>query len=114
MFGRWLQWNKGRQQGGYWKMLLATSPWPIPFDAYLLKFEQGAVIAEHTDPVKTGRHYRLNIVLKAAQEGGEFVCTSPIYSNSRIKFFRPDACAHSVSEVRRGSRWVVSIGWIRR
>ena len=61
-----------------------------------------------------GRHYRCNIVVKRAKEGGEFVCKTPIYATSRIKIFRPDACEHSVTRVVRGSRYVLSIGWVRR
>jgi hypothetical protein len=114
MAADWLRWNKGRQQSGYWKMLLATARWPLPFDIYLLKFPEGTEVPEHTDPAALGRHYRINIVLKSARKGGEFICRTPIYANSRIKFFRPDACAHSVTRVEQGSRWLLSIGWLRK
>ncbi|HEX6832272.1 MAG TPA: 2OG-Fe(II) oxygenase [Rudaea sp.] len=109
-----LRWQKGRQQSGYDKMLLLQSLWPLPFDVYILRFPQGSEIAPHTDAVSSGRHYRLNIVIKRATTGGEFVCATPIYASSRIKLFRPDACEHSVTRVVRGSRYVLSIGWIRR
>lgn len=109
-----LRWQRGRQQSGYDKMLLLQSPWPLPFDAYLLRFPTGAAIAPHTDPVSIGRHYRLNIVLKRARAGGEFVCATPIHASARIKFFRPDACEHSVTRVTAGTRYVLSIGWVRR
>ena len=114
MFGRWLRWDKGRQQSGYWKMLLATSPWPISFDMYILKFPEGTEIPEHIDPVTDNRHYRINIVLKAARKGGEFICKTPLFATKRIKFFRPDACIHSVTRVEQGSRWLLSIGWLRK
>lgn len=94
-------------------MLLLHGRWPLPFDMYVLRFPQGAEIAPHTDPVSAGRHYRMNIVLKHAAAGGEFVCATPIYASPRIKFFRPDACEHSVTRVLRGSRYVFSIGWVR-
>lgn len=106
------RWQKGRQQSGYDKMLLAQSMWPLPFDLYILRFPQGAEIAPHTDPVSFGRHYRLNIVIKRAKVGGEFHCATPIYENARIKFFRPDACEHSVSKIEEGTRYVLSIGWV--
>ncbi len=106
------RWQKGRQKSGYDKMLLAQSLRPLPFDMYILRFPEGSEIAPHTDPVSLGRHYRLNIVLIPAKIGGEFFCATPIFENSRIKFFRPDACEHSVSKVEEGTRYVLSIGWI--
>ncbi|MFJ2988200.1 2OG-Fe(II) oxygenase [Collimonas sp. NPDC087041] len=106
------KWQKGRQDSGYDKMLLLTAPWPLPFDSYLIRYPIGAEIPPHTDAVKQGKHYRLNIVVKRSPRGGEFVCSAPIISTSRIKFFRPDQCEHSVTRVEGGSRYVLSIGWI--
>ena len=67
-----LRWQRGRQGSGYDKMLLLTARWPLPFDSYLIRYPEGSAIPPHTDPVSTGRHYRLNIVLKASPRGGEF------------------------------------------
>ena len=106
------RWQRGRQNSGYDKMLLFTLPWPLPFDSYLLRFPEGSEVPPHQDPVHKGRHYRLNIILKAPRSGGEFVCASPIYESRRIKLFRPDACMHSVTRVKGGSRYVLSIGWV--
>jgi hypothetical protein len=108
-----LRWRRGRQETGYDKMLMLQSPWPLPFDVYLLRFREGAEIPPHTDPVSSGRHFRCNIVLKRATVGGDFVCTRPIFATPRIKLFRPDACEHSVTRVARGTRYVLSIGWVR-
>lgn len=108
------RWQRGRQQSGYDKMLLLQSLWPVPFDVYILRFPQGSEIPPHTDPVAAGRHYRCNIVVRRAQEGGEFVCSAPIFETHRIKIFRPDACEHSVRRIVRGTRYVLSVGWIRR
>ncbi|WP_105213669.1 2OG-Fe(II) oxygenase [Pseudoalteromonas sp. T1lg22] len=109
----WLRWQMGRQLSGYDKMFLAGAYWPIKFDCYLLRFKQGSFIKRHTDKVESGRHYRLNIVIKAAGKGGEFVCEQPIYASKRIKLFRPDMHAHEVTEVEEGTRYVFSVGWIR-
>lgn len=106
------RWQRGRQGSGYDKMLLLTARWPLPFDSYLIRYPEGSAIPPHTDPVGTGRHYRLNIVLKASPRGGEFVCATPIWQSRRIKFFRPDACEHSVTRVEGGSRYVLSVGWV--
>ncbi len=108
------RWQRGRQGTGYDKMLLLTAHWPLPFDSYLIRYPEGAEIPPHTDPVQAGRHYRLNIVLKSSPSGGEFVCATPIYASRRIKLFRPDACEHSVTRVVGGSRYVLSLGWVRR
>lgn len=106
------RWQRGRQGTGYDKMLLLTAPWPVPFDSYLIRYPEGSEIPPHTDPVSSGRHYRLNIVLKSPRSGGEFVCATPLFETRRIKLFRPDACEHSVTWVVGGSRYVLSLGWV--
>jgi hypothetical protein len=106
------RWQSGRQSSGYDKMLLLTAPWPVPFDSYLIRYPEGSGIPPHTDPVEHGRHYRLNIVVKSSDSGGEFVCAKPIYSSRRIKLFRPDLCEHSVTKVQGGSRYILSVGWV--
>lgn len=111
--GNWLRWRGGRQRSGYEKMLLLANPILVPFDCYLLRFRPGAEIAEHTDPVTDKRHYRLNLVVRQARSGGEFICSDPIYESSRIKLFRPDKSPHSVTRVEEGTRYVLSVGWVR-
>lgn len=108
---RWPKWEPGRQKSGYEKMQLASSQWPIPHDLYLLHFPEGSSIPPHTDPVESLRHYRLNIVLKKATQGGEFICKDPILATSRFKFFRPDISEHGVTPVKEGSRLLLSLGW---
>jgi len=107
-----LRWQRGRQGTGYDKMLLLSAPWPLPFDIYLIRYPEGSEIPPHTDPVSSGRHYRLNIILKSPRSGGEFVCAQPLFETRRIKLFRPDACEHSVTRVVGGSRYVFSVGWV--
>lgn len=112
---RWLKWIEGRQQGDYSKMLLATCILPVPFDLYLLKFPTGSYIDAHVDKVSWGRHFRLNIVIKKAIDGGEFkVANVPgtFINTPRIKFFRPDKVLHSVTEVEQGERLVLSFGFV--
>jgi hypothetical protein len=112
--GDWFRWRSGRQESGYEKMLLLVNPFILPFDFYLLRFREGAEIREHTDPVTGRRHFRLNIVIKNARTGGDFVCADPIYESNRIKLFRPDVSAHSVTKIVAGTRYVLSIGWTRK
>ena len=87
--------------------------WPIKFDTYLLRFPKGSEFAPHTDKVESGKHYRLNIVLKNAKVGGEFICANPIFETKRIKLFRPDESEHQVTKVQEGNRYVLSVGWIK-
>lgn len=108
------RWQRGRQNSGYEKMLICGAIWPMKFDVYILKFPQGSEVKPHTDTVKSGKHYRLNIVLKNATKGGEFICESPLYESNRIKLFRPDISSHRVSNVIEGSRYLLSIGWVRK
>lgn len=107
------RWEQGRQKSGYDKMLLCGAKWPIKFDTYLLKFDVGSEIAAHVDKVESGNHFRLNIVLKKAKEGGNFICKNPIFETNRIKLFRPDICEHQVSKITKGNRYVLSIGWVK-
>ncbi len=109
--GKFFRWDLGRQQTGYQKMLLAT--WPLPFDMYLLKFSEGHEIPPHTDQVDSGKHFRLNIILKHPKQGGHFRCDNAIFETRSIKFFRPDICQHSVSKISQGERYVFSLGFIR-
>lgn len=112
-FRKLFRWQVGRQRSGYDKMFLFGSHYWFKFDLYLLRFKQGSYISPHTDKVRQGKHYRLNIVLKQADEGGEFHCAAPLYETKRIKLFRPDICEHSVTKVIKGTRYLLSVGWVR-
>lgn len=111
---KFLRWKPGRQQSGYEKMLLLANPFLVPFDCYILRYRPGSEITEHTDPVDDKKHYRLNIVLRKAKSGGQFACSETIFESERIKLFRPDRARHSVSRVDAGTRYVLSIGWVRK
>lgn len=111
---RWLRWESGRQGTGYDKLLLATGPLPVPFDCYLLRFPPGTEVPPHRDALETGRHYRLNVVLRGAERGGEFVCSDPLFASRHIKLFRPDRSVHAVTRVEGRTRWVLSVGWVLR
>ena len=107
------RWERGRQKSGYDKMLLCGATWPIKFDTYLLKFPEGSEITSHVDKVTSGKHYRLNIVIKSAEIGGEFICSHAIFASKRIKLFRPDISSHQVTKVIKGNRYLLSIGWVK-
>ncbi len=105
---RLFRWSPGRQDSGYSKMLLFEG---CRCDAYLLKYPVGSHVAPHRDPVAGSRHFRLNLILRSA-EGGEFWAEQMILNWSRLKLFRPDKVEHGVRPITRGTRWVLSIGWV--
>lgn len=111
---KWFKWTEGRQNSGYYKILLATLKRPLPFDLYLLKYPEGSGINWHKDEVPDGyRHFRLNIVLRKARFGGHFVAnTKPLFKKGRVTLFRPDKNLHYVSRVKEGTRYVLSLGWL--
>ncbi|MEC4089178.1 MULTISPECIES: 2OG-Fe(II) oxygenase [Pseudoalteromonas] len=112
MWKKLWRWESGRQDSGYDKMLLGGAIWPIKFDCYLIHFPAGSEIKQHVDQVTSGKHYRLNIILKHAKQGGEFICQNTLLNWSRVKLFRPDKEPHAVSRITEGSRYVLSIGWV--
>lgn len=104
----WFRWEDGRQKTNYEKMTLVCL---LFFDLYLLRYPTGSAIAPHTDPVPRGKHFRLNLVVKKA-EGGKFVCSEAFLNWNRIKLFRPDIHKHSVEKITKGTRYVLSFGWL--
>lgn len=109
---RKLPWEQGRQGTGYNKIRLFVSQ-TLKCDGYLLYYPKGSEIPTHTDPVTSGRHYRLNVMLKKAPLGGEFICENPIFRGGRIFLFRPDVSPHAVTKIDKGYRLMLSIGWVR-
>lgn len=102
----WWKWVNGRQGGTYKKMLLAQL-WKY-FDVYLIKYQAGYEMPEHTDVVPHGHHYRTNIILYG---GGKFECKNVIFNLfNRVIFFRPDIEPHTVT--CPNDRLVVSIGFV--
>lgn len=107
-----MNWQLGRQGTGYFKVKLFESRL-LKCDAYLLKYPEGAYIPGHKDPVETGKHYRCNIFLKQAKDGGQFWADKKILDWPRIQIFRPDINTHGVSKVIKGTRYVLSFGFVK-
>lgn len=105
-------WTKGRKNSGYYKIKLLESKW-LKFDVYLLKYPEGSEIALHIDPAPTNyEHHRINLELNSDFSGGIPVVEGHV--KGRAYRFRPDIQKHHVTEVVRGTRYVLSIGWLKR
>jgi len=106
------RWEQGRQQSGYFKMKLLESS-RLGFDCYLLKYGEGSEIPPHTDPVDGKRHYRANVTLRRAEQGGTFGGGERIVDFGRLVIFRPDLDPpHWVGRIIKGKRLMLSIGWV--
>lgn len=108
-----MDWEIGRQKTGYLKKRLVESNF-LKFDIYLIKYPVKSEIPEHVDEISDEyEHHRLNIILKKPKLGGEFYLNG-IKQKRRINKFRPDIQKHSVTKILKGSRYVLSIGWLKR
>jgi hypothetical protein len=118
---KWLQWDSGRQDSGYLKILLATSR-RLKFDCYILKFPDGVGIPPHTDPSVEGyEHHRLNIFLNKPCIGTGIVSINGPFKqwlSGRIQLFRPDLYTHSMTPAEQmwsnQSLYILSIGWLKK
>jgi hypothetical protein len=97
----------GRQGTGYEKLKLFSA---LFFDSYVLRFDEGSYIPEHVDIVDGFNHFRLNVILRNADEGGEFRCDNVLSIFGRVHLFRPDIEKHLVTEIHSGRRIVLSFG----
>ncbi len=95
------------------KMAILTSG-RFKFDVYLLKFPTGSYIDAHKDGSPDGyEHHRINFILNSNFKGGSFISDEKL-QKGRIHKFRPDLSTHRVTKVREGTRYVFSIGWLRK
>ncbi len=84
------------------------------WDAYLLRYGDGAYVPDHRDPTTEFSHLRLNALLQEASGG-----TGVLYLNGEAfelacgdaVLFRPDVIPHRVSRVE-GERLVLSVGCV--
>lgn len=106
----------GRQLTGYrtvtlFKFKIPGNTWFYGADAYIIYYPDGSSILPHIDPVSIGSHHRVNLVLKAPESGGEFICKGNKSLFNRIFYFRPDTMQHEVTRCI-GTRYILSFGWI--
>lgn len=105
-------WQPGRQRDcDYQKKLLWEfgSHFLNKFtDGYLIKYPANAQLPKHTDPVKNGTHWRINITLKGQ---GEFGIEGPVKRFGRVVIFRPDVNSHWMNNGPT-ERLILSIGFV--
>ncbi|WP_259363222.1 2OG-Fe(II) oxygenase [Colwellia sp. MB3u-4] len=66
-------------------------------------------VMTHSDPVQSGRYYKLNFVIRTPKVGGVFKCSHCIINLfNRVYLFRPDKYEHSVSKIESGKRVLLS------
>ncbi len=92
---RWMRWQKGRQNTGYDKLLIAST--------VCSSIRCYCAFPEGIPPT---------VLIMRSPSGGEFICANPIFRSSRVNVFRSDVRMHSVSRVVGGTRYVLSIGWV--
>ena len=103
------KWNKGRQATGYDVFTLIQSEY-LALDCHILKYPTDSCIKPHVDKSEGGKHYRLNVELWSAKQGGKFKGQTIFSIFDKVHFVRPDKCEHEVTKIEKGSRWVLSIG----
>lgn len=107
------KWVGGRQGGRYFKFLIMTSG-RFKFDMYLMKYPTGSFIDYHKDGAPEGlKHHRINFVLNKNFKGGKFIIKGKA-QEGRIHKFRPDIYKHKVTKIKEGTRYVFSIGYLRK
>jgi len=106
-----IPWEEGRQGKGYKRWCIFSSP-NLEVDCYLLYMPTGSKVPPHTDPVTDRDHYRVNVILRQPESGGEFLGNA-IIKGQRLIYFRPDQVKHEVREVKEGYRLVLSVGWLK-
>lgn len=118
-----MKWETGRQGTGYFKHKIFEKKSGFLCDLYLLKYPKGAHVPPHKDEVGFGKHYRANLVLWPAREGGQFAYSIVEWTKNPsmvllhlpfLKVFRPDLLTHVVTKVEKGTRYVLSFGWIKQ
>jgi predicted 2-oxoglutarate/Fe(II)-dependent dioxygenase YbiX len=116
-------WIAGRQGTGYDKLpiehalvaraiALIGTPYENSWDAYLLRYVDGAHVPDHVDAAQHGRRHRwLNAVLTQPRAGGQLFIDDVLVELGvgDAVLFDPDREVHRVSPVE-GTRLVFSVG----
>lgn len=115
-----IRWKQGRQPNCSYDVCKLYENKRFCFDIHLIRMRKGDEIPVHLDvsPVKGKTHMRCNIILKKAKVGGYFftqrtAASKKLISNKRINVFASSELWHGVVEIIRGTRYVLSIGWLK-
>ena len=109
-----MPWQSGRQETGYQKLEIWISK-RFKFDIHLLRYPVGSYVPQHIDPTlfDAFEHHRINIILRPAIRGGKFILKGKS-QEGRIHRFRPDKYTHNVTEIKEGTRYVLSFGRLKK
>lgn len=106
------KWVRGRQQGSYNLLTLVYFKW---FDCHIIHYPNGGFLPPHKDPFLHNKqeiqHFRINFLLKKPKEGGEFKCRKALFNKWRVMIFNSARWSHSVTEITKGSRWILTFGF---
>lgn len=107
------KWQQGRQKSTEYKKFplwyFRIGKWG--FDAYILKYEPNTVLDWHTDPVKGGKHWRLNIKLWGNSNFKIAKATGIDITNQTINLFRADCYSHSLVVFTK--TYKLSLGFVK-
>lgn len=102
-----MKWQPGRQNVlGHYKAKILQGK---SFDVWLIRYETGVGLPEHTDTVEGKKHHRVNFALRGSHR--DFICAGA-KRFWRGVYFRPDIMPHSVAASDR--RLILSIGWVTK
>jgi len=98
-----MKWVRGRQENAvYFKScIFSFKVYKFGFDCYILKYPPNTSLPRHKDPVKNGRHWRLNITLKGKSTFYLFT-EKGLKRFYRFCLFRPDIQEHWVQSYEKG------------
>ena len=90
--------------------------WPFYSALFIsvINYPEGSVVEVHRDggidhqKMQPLLGFNMNIVLKKATLGGEFVCPDAWVNSSRIKIFNGDRFNHHVTQIQKGGRIILA------
>ena len=108
----YFRWVPGRQQNCDYKKKKLWEFGSKRFnkfsDCYLVKYPANARLPKHTDPVRQGKHIRINVQLMGK---GQFGIDGPHKKFGPIVIFRPDVNPHWMTNLD-SERLILSLGFV--
>lgn len=97
----------------FYRRIKANLVWPVTIQLHvdLTDYRQGSYLEKHSDlsSSKPGAEYRVVVILKKAEIGGELLCEGFILNWTRLKIFNTRV-PHEVTKIEKGDRRVLLLG----